>query len=89
MLTTKAYMGYDLFLIVPLVAFYFLSKGSLATTASFGIQGFYMIEIGVAVAMQVFLALFDYNNARAWVASLRTGALIYMTGMLAIVVKLG
>jgi hypothetical protein len=86
---TKGYLKLDILIAVPLVIYYFITRGQLAKTTSWGIQGFYMIEIGVAVLIQLLLAIFDHNNAKAWVASLRGGAIVYMLGMAVIVSKLG
>lgn len=48
-----------------------------------------MIEIGTAVVIQILLAIFDQNEAKPWVASLRGGAIVFYLGMAAVVTKLG
>ena len=48
-----------------------------------------MLEIGFGIFLQILLAIFDNLNARHWVASLRTGAIVYLLGLLGIVLKLG
>ena len=88
-MSTKEYLKYDMILAVFLGAYYFLTRGSLAATTSTGIQTFYMIEIGVAVLLQVLLMIFDNTEARPWVASMRCGAIVYLLGMVLIVTKLG
>lgn len=87
--STKEYLKFDIGIALPIVAYYFITRGQLAQSTSSGIQIFYMIEIGVAVLIQILLAVFDNNEAKAWVASLRAGAIVYMLGMAAIVTKLG
>jgi hypothetical protein len=89
MAETKIYLVHDIIIAVLLVIYYFISKGSLATTTSSGIQGFYMLEIGLGILLQVLLVIVDGMNQRKWVASLRLGAIVYIVGLFAIVVKLG
>ena len=86
---TKIYLVQDCIIGIIYLVYYFVSKGSLEQTASSGIRGFYLMEIIFGILIQLMLAIFDYTDKKSWVASLRTGALVYVVGLLAIVVKLG
>ena len=47
------------------------------------------MEILFGILIQILLGVFAYTEKHSWVASLRAGAVIYVIGLLAIVIKLG